>query len=147
MFGDNDLGLPDVWGGIECTVNRVGDRYFDQIQRSGHADRPGDLERFAALGIRALRYPVLWERTAPDGLSSADWSWPDQRLSRLQALGIAPIVGLVHHGSGPAISVDHALYAGQRATHDGSLQWSVRALVPAWARCSLVRQGAAAPMP
>ena len=102
MFRDNDLVLPDVWGGIECTVNRVGDRYFDQIQRSGHADRPEDLERFARLGIRALRYPVLWERTAPDGLSSADWSWPDQRLSRLQdALGIAPIVGLVHHGSGP----------------------------------------------
>jgi dTDP-4-dehydrorhamnose reductase len=101
MFRDNDLVLPAVWGGIECTVNRVGDRYFDQIQRSGHADRPDDLERFAALGIRALRYPVLWERTAPEGPSSADWSWPDQRLGRLQALGIAPIVGLVHHGSGP----------------------------------------------
>jgi dTDP-4-dehydrorhamnose reductase len=101
MFQDKELLLPDVWGGIECTVNRVGDRYFDQIERSGHADRPEDLERFARLGIRALRYPVLWERTAPDGLAGADWSWPDQRLSRLYALGIAPIVGLVHHGSGP----------------------------------------------
>ena len=101
MFRDNDLVLPDVWGGIECTVNRVGDRYFDQIQRSGHAERPADLERFADLGIRALRFPVLWERTAPEGLSSADWSWPDERLSRLQTLGINPIVGLVHHGSGP----------------------------------------------
>jgi dTDP-4-dehydrorhamnose reductase len=101
MFRDNDLALPDVWGGIECTVNRVGDKYFDQIFRSAHAERLEDLDRFASLGIRALRYPVLWERTAPERLSSADWSWPDERLERLQALGIAPIVGLVHHGSGP----------------------------------------------
>ena len=30
-----------------------------------------------------------------------DWSWVDQRLTRLSALGIRPIVGLLHHGSGP----------------------------------------------
>ena len=44
---------------------------------------------------------MLWERTAPDGLDSADWSWPDERLAELRRLGIRPIVGLVHHGSGP----------------------------------------------
>jgi dTDP-4-dehydrorhamnose reductase len=32
---------------------------------------------------------------------SADWSWADERLERLRELGIHPIVGLVHHGSGP----------------------------------------------
>ncbi len=101
MFRDKDLALPDIWGGVECTINRVGDRYFDQILRSGHGDRPADLDRIASLGIRALRYPVLWERTAPEGLSNADWSWPDQQLQRLRALQITPIVGLVHHGSGP----------------------------------------------
>src|SRR5207237_4187260 len=68
---------------------------------TGHAQRLDDLDRLAALGIRTLRYPVLWERTAPDGPASADWSWPDERLGRLRELGIAPIVGLVHHGSGP----------------------------------------------
>ncbi|MBD0258867.1 MAG: sugar nucleotide-binding protein, partial [Cytophagales bacterium] len=31
----------------------------------------------------------------------ADWSWADERLGRLRELGIAPIVGFVHHGSGP----------------------------------------------
>ncbi|CAA9552576.1 MAG: GH1 [uncultured Truepera sp.] len=92
---------PELWGGLECTVNRVGDRYFDQVRRSGHHDRPEDLERFAALGLRTLRYPVLWERTAPDGLERADWSWPDARLRRLRELGVKPIVGFVHHGSGP----------------------------------------------
>lgn len=90
----------ELWGGLECTVNRVRDDYFSQMERNGHATRSDDLERFASLGIRAIRYPVLWERTAPDGIATADWSWPDERLPGLQKLGVTPIVGLVHHGSG-----------------------------------------------
>jgi dTDP-4-dehydrorhamnose reductase len=90
-----------LWGGLECTVNRVRDNYFSQMDRNGHAERLQDIERFASLGIRAIRYPVLWERTAPDGIDTADWSWSDERLPVLQQLGVTPIVGLVHHGSGP----------------------------------------------
>ena len=92
---------PEVWAGVECTVNRVGERYFDQLERSGHAGREDDLKLFEWLGIRAVRYPVLWERTAPSEAGSADWAWPDRRLSRLRAAGIRPVVGLLHHGSGP----------------------------------------------
>jgi dTDP-4-dehydrorhamnose reductase len=91
----------ELWGGVECTVNRVGERYFDQLERGGHAVRASDLDAFAALGVRALRYPVLWERTAPEGIERADWSWSDERLNRLRALHVRPIVGLTHHGSGP----------------------------------------------
>lgn len=90
-----------LWAGIEATVNRVGDRYFDQLERSGHASRIADLDLIAELGIRTVRYPILWERTAPNGVDRADWSWADERLGRLRELGIDPIVGLVHHGSGP----------------------------------------------
>lgn len=91
----------ELWGGVECTVNRVGDRYFDQLSKSGHCNRLDDLDRFADLGIQAIRYPILWERIAPNGLAQADWAWADQRLDYLCRLGIRPIVGLVHHGSGP----------------------------------------------
>lgn len=91
----------ELWGGVECTVNRVGDEYIRQLERSQHATRIDDLERFAALGIRAMRYPVLWEHVAPGALEEADWSWPDERLPKLRELGITPVVGLVHHGSGP----------------------------------------------
>jgi dTDP-4-dehydrorhamnose reductase len=101
MVQDKRSEYPEVWGGVECTVNRVGNEYFDQLARSGHAHRQNDLDLFASLGIRTLRYPLLWERTAPAGLAAADWSWPDQRLDRLRQLGLDPIVGLVHHGSGP----------------------------------------------
>ena len=91
---------PELWAGVECTVNRVGDEYYDQLERSGHASRCGDLDLFAGLGVSAMRYPVLWERTVrPDG--RYDWSWSDERLGRLRELGITPIVGLLHHGSGP----------------------------------------------
>jgi dTDP-4-dehydrorhamnose reductase len=84
----------EVWGGVECTVARIGDEYSDQLRRTGHDRRLDDLDRFAELGIRALRYPVLWER-------SPEWQWVDERLGRLRQRGIRPIVGLVHHGSGP----------------------------------------------
>jgi dTDP-4-dehydrorhamnose reductase len=90
-----------LWGGVEATVNRVGERYFSQMELNGHAARADDLNRFAALGITALRYPVLWELVAPDGVAHADWRWPDERLHALRELGITPIAGLVHHGSGP----------------------------------------------
>jgi len=90
-----------LWGGIECTVNRVGDVYQDQVLRSGHHDRPDDLDCLADLGIRTLRYPILWERTAPDHPDVLDWRWPDERLGHLRRLGIRPVVGLVHHGCGP----------------------------------------------
>jgi len=91
-----------VWAGIECTVNRVGDRTFDQLARSGHDRRDGDLGLIASLGVTTVRYPVLWERTAPDALAAADWRWSDARLVELRKLGIQVIAGLVHHGSGPA---------------------------------------------
>jgi dTDP-4-dehydrorhamnose reductase len=91
----------ELWGGHECTVNRIGERYFDQTLRTGHHDRSSDLERFAGLGLKALRYPVIWERTAPDQLERSDFSWSDARISRILELGVRPIIGLVHHGSGP----------------------------------------------
>ena len=91
----------ELWGGIECTVNRVGDTWFDQLARSRHDVRLDDLDRIAALGIRTLRYPVLWERVAPRSIEAFDWRWSDERLARLRELGIRPIVGLLHHGSGP----------------------------------------------
>ncbi|HSD47403.1 MAG TPA: family 1 glycosylhydrolase [Pyrinomonadaceae bacterium] len=92
---------PELWAGVEATVNRVGNNYSDQLERSGHALRLSDLDRLASLGITSVRYPVLWERTAPRSLDEFDWRWADERLNYLRRLGVKPIVGLVHHGSGP----------------------------------------------
>jgi dTDP-4-dehydrorhamnose reductase len=121
----------ELWGGIECTVNRVRERYFSQLERNGHAGRMEDLDAVAQLGVRALRYPILWERTAPAGLENADWKWADERLARLRELGVTPIAGLVHHGSGPRHtslvreSFVHGLaaYAGAVAERYPWLEW------------------------
>jgi dTDP-4-dehydrorhamnose reductase len=94
-------GLPALWAGVECTVNRVGDRYVDQCEKNGHGSRLDDLRLFFELGIERVRYPFLWEKMAPESLDAIDWSWGDRRLPELQRLGIKPIAGLLHHGSGP----------------------------------------------
>lgn len=91
----------ELWAGPEVTVNRVGDGYLDQMRSSGFDRRLDDLDRLASLGIRRLRFPLLWERTAPDGPAGADWHWAEERLARLRALDVQPIAGLLHHGSGP----------------------------------------------
>lgn len=97
----------ELWGGIECSHCRVGDNYSDQITRSGHRHRVSDLAAIAELGLKTLRYPVLWEHTSPESPDVCDWNWPDERLPRLRELGINPIIGLVHHGSGPRYTALH----------------------------------------
>lgn len=91
----------ELWVGVEPTVSRVQDETLDQLALSGFDQRLDDIDRLAGLGVTAMRFPLLWERTAPQGLDRADWSWADARLTRLAELGVRPIVGLVHHGSGP----------------------------------------------
>ena len=45
MNSKPDARLPlEMWAGVECTVNRVGDVYFDQLDASGHANRRDDGE-------------------------------------------------------------------------------------------------------
>ena len=90
-----------LWGGLECSVTRIGDTFRDQFADTGHRARTEDLQAVAELGIRTLRYPVLWESVAPHDPSICDWTWHDRQMETLRTLGIAPIVGLIHHGSGP----------------------------------------------
>ena len=92
----------ELWGGAECTVNRVGGCFGDQVRQTGHHRRASDIELFAELGLSAVRFPILWERISPNAPDACDWTWTDNRLPRLRALGIRVIAGLVHHGSGPA---------------------------------------------
>ncbi|HYP16640.1 MAG TPA: hypothetical protein VEQ65_05465, partial [Opitutus sp.] len=91
-------GPLEMWGGMECSVVTIESRVEDQLARTGHDQRLSDLDRFAELGLRAMRFPVVWERHPGPVI---DWEWADRRLERLRELGIRPIVGLLHHGCGP----------------------------------------------
>ncbi|HXH75517.1 MAG TPA: dTDP-4-dehydrorhamnose reductase [Bacteriovoracaceae bacterium] len=91
----------EMWAGLECTLNRVGERYIDQSEKNGHNKRLSDLKLFADLNVKKIRYPCLWELVAPDDLDHFDWSYMDERLGEIKRLGITPIAGFLHHGSGP----------------------------------------------
>ena len=91
----------ELWGGVECTVVRVGDEFRNQVAETGHDARIDDLDAIARLGIKAIRYPIVWETVAPEHPDELDFRWHDERLTRLRELGIQVIGGLVHHGSGP----------------------------------------------
>ncbi|HEY3666069.1 MAG TPA: family 1 glycosylhydrolase, partial [Polyangiaceae bacterium] len=107
--------------------------YFDQLELSGHSQRVEDLDLIAGLGISALRYPVLWERVerSPGRL---DFTWSDERMARLRGLAVEPIVGLVHHGSGPLhTSLVSSCFAEKLATfaHDVASRYPwVRGFTP-----------------
>jgi dTDP-4-dehydrorhamnose reductase len=91
-----------LWAGPECTIVRLGGRWRDQCAETGHRDRDADVERIAALGIRTVRYPILWESVAPKRPDRLDFAWSDGRIEALTARGVEVIGGLLHHGSGPA---------------------------------------------
>src|SRR4028118_503901 len=91
----------ELWGGVECTIVRIGDEFRDQSAETGHLHRRGDIDLIADLGVTTVRYPILWEAIAPDSPDDCDWAWTDERLSMLRERGIKVIGGLTHHGSGP----------------------------------------------
>ncbi len=94
----------ELWGGIECTINRVGDTWFDQLDYSGHYTRENDLSLFSNLGIKTLRYPILWEKHQPALNETINWTWIENQLNFLKDNGVTPIAGLLHHGSGPSFT-------------------------------------------
>jgi len=120
----------ELWGGVECTINRVRDEYLEQLSRTGHISRISDFDRFAELGIKALRHPILWECQPSHASEEERWRWAEVSLRRLGELGIRPIVGLVHHGSGPKhtnlldpnFATEVATYAEQVATRFPEIQ-------------------------
>ena len=93
---------PEIWGGIECTINRVKDQFYDQLHYSGHYHRSSDIMDIAKLGIKKLRYPLLWEKHQPLKQQSCDFSFSADRINSIRNSGVEIIAGLLHHGSGPA---------------------------------------------
>jgi dTDP-4-dehydrorhamnose reductase len=91
-----------LWAGSECTIVRLGGRWRDQSRETGHRARDDDVDRIAALGVKTVRYPILWESVAPERPDRLDFAWTDRRIEALGAHGIEAIGGLLHHGSGPA---------------------------------------------
>lgn len=122
---------PELWGGLECTINRIGDTYRDQLANANHYNREDDIEKIASLKIRKLRYPVLWEHHQKTETETIDWTNTRRQLEKILSFNIIPIAGLVHHGSGPqftSILEDDfaeklAVYAGKVAAQFPFIQY------------------------
>ena len=91
----------ELWGGAECTIVRLRDEWRDQSIETGHRFRRDDIDRIAELGVKRVRFPIVWESVAPDRPAEFDFEWTDDRLAMLRERGIKVIGGLLHHGSGP----------------------------------------------
>ncbi|HWJ07091.1 MAG TPA: family 1 glycosylhydrolase [Steroidobacteraceae bacterium] len=73
-------------------------RTLDEYELTEHYTRwEADLQLFAELGLRAVRYGIPWHRINP-ARGVWDFRWADEPLERLLELGIAPVVDLVHYG-------------------------------------------------
>src|SRR5205809_5751195 len=97
----NDEAIP-IWGGIECTINRLQNRFYDQLEMTGFYENPDQINSILKTGVQTLRFPVLWEKHQPIKNEVIDWEWSEKQLNILRTNGICPVVGLLHHGSGPA---------------------------------------------
>ena len=60
------------WRRCRMFVVFIGNEWRDQVQETGHHAREDDLDRIVRLGIKTLRYPVVWEHisTAPSQVLS-----------------------------------------------------------------------------
>ena len=143
----------ELWGGVECTVNRVGDAISASSTATAIAARP---TTSTASSPRPARDPLSGAvgdapprtaSTAPTG------AWPTSAWRRCAARHPTRSSACVHHGSGPrtptcstrpsptawpnsparwpTLSLGRGLDAGQRAADHGALQRPVRRLVPA----------------
>ncbi|HEU4427252.1 MAG TPA: family 1 glycosylhydrolase [Myxococcota bacterium] len=88
-------GIEDTF--ISAPSAKTG-RTLDEYDLTEHSLRwRDDLALFAELGVRAVRYGIPWHRINP-APGVWDFAAADGPLERLLALGIEPIVDLVHYG-------------------------------------------------
>ncbi|MEO6357860.1 MAG: family 1 glycosylhydrolase, partial [Ferruginibacter sp.] len=94
----------ELWGGVECSVNRVGDVFNDQLELAGYYGNSSKTDAILSLNLKTLRIPILWEKHHPVADTEPDWRWAEEQLASLKAGNTEPLVGLLHHGSGPAFT-------------------------------------------
>lgn len=88
-------GIEDTF--ITAPSPRTG-RTLDEYELTEHYQRwQSDIDLFAELGLRSVRYGIPWHRISP-AQGQWDFDWTDRAIDRLLELGIQPVVDLVHYG-------------------------------------------------
>jgi dTDP-4-dehydrorhamnose reductase len=97
-MASNSNTILESWAGLECTVNRIGETFWDQFAYDGAPTYAQFIAECSDLRLDALRYNVSWERLTSD---VSGWEQVTRDLGAMRDHAIRPIIGLVHHGSGP----------------------------------------------
>jgi beta-glucosidase len=93
-----------VWAvGMENTfigqTERMGERILDEYALTHHyLYWKEDIDRCAALGVRAMRYGLPWYRCEP-AKGGFDWDWADRAINHCVERGITIIADLMHYGT------------------------------------------------
>lgn len=122
------VGIENTWM-VQADPSRDGDRRpLDEYALTQHYERwQDDLALAADLGVTALRISLPWPRAEPEP-GRYDFSWLEGPIELLSALGIVPIVDLIHYGTpawmadgigDPAFPATLAVYAAEIAEHFG----------------------------
>ena len=79
-------------------------RTLDEYALTDHYGQwRGDVDRVAELGVDCARWGVPWHLVNP-AHGRWTWRWTDRVIERLLAVGVEPIVDLVHYGVPPWIA-------------------------------------------
>lgn len=88
--------------GIEDTFvpqSRPGERAIDEYALTEHYQRYAeDLSLARHAGATFVRWGVPWHRVSPEP-GRWDWSWVDRVIDRFSALGLRPVIDLLHYGT------------------------------------------------
>ena len=131
--GKDGRGLPDgnpgqfmFATGIECSYPTIdnGRTRRDQLAECGHYEHwRKDINLVKDLGLKVLRYGLPYYKICT-GPGRYDWAFADAAMAEMQALGITPILDLLHFGvpdwlgsfQNPELPVHFAEYACAVAT-------------------------------
>ena len=94
---------PELWGGVECTINRVGEN-FAISSRNWILSAGGRSSKIAFVKYKGRPLSHSVERHQPEQNSDINFDFAEgnKRSSRRRNNAIA---GLLHHGSGPAFTI------------------------------------------
>ena len=151
LTGDEELAIDgmrplELWGGVECTVNRVGDRFFDQMRAVG-ARRPDSRTSTASPRSGSRRSAIrccgnVWRRARcgrPTGTGPMSGSAGSARSGSARSSGCCTtaaarptrrwstasfpeLLAALRARRRRALSLGDRLHAGQRAADDGAVQ-------------------------
>jgi beta-glucosidase/6-phospho-beta-glucosidase/beta-galactosidase len=122
--------------GVEDTFipqTERGERPLDEYELTQHYEQwEHDIELIAASGATMVRWGVPWYRVNPEK-DRWDWEWLDKVAEKFEAVGVTPILDLMHYGTpmwldGEFLNPDYparvAEYAGQVSARYRN-RWSV----------------------